>query len=214
MMHLAKIIPAGALRGASLLALEGDRVWLGGKVIKGEGRDILALTGIGGRVEPGETFSECVLREVREETGTEARLTPCPRTLVVRGPEESSTAALAEGPAAVVFRSASASPGRPWAPGRLLAVAVFTGCLLDRPRPVEKLPLFVLLSAADILAVLEDRHTAGTLLAACPVVKAPHCGLDPGAPVRFVDSPEALFTHLGPRVATWLEVVRRWSAMI
>jgi hypothetical protein len=61
MIHLSKIIPPHALRGASLLAFEGDRVWFADKVIKGEGRGILALTGVGGRVEPGETFSECVL---------------------------------------------------------------------------------------------------------------------------------------------------------
>jgi hypothetical protein len=52
------------------------------------------------------------------------------------------------------------------------------------------------------------------LLAACPVVKAPDCGLEPETPVRFVDSPEAMFAHLGPRVAAWLEVVRRRRAMI
>jgi 8-oxo-dGTP pyrophosphatase MutT (NUDIX family) len=49
---------------------------------KARGRLYVDYEGVGGGLEPGETFTEAVRRECKEETGCEVQLLRSPRTFV------------------------------------------------------------------------------------------------------------------------------------
>jgi 8-oxo-dGTP pyrophosphatase MutT (NUDIX family) len=125
---------AGDWLGASCVARWRDA----GFVFAGEVRDdALLLSGVGGKVEPGETFGQAMRREFAEETG-------CAIGATVRPPRVRHLTALAEaedvpdGAAALVAERPVAHPT-----GGTLWIAVFVGLLAAAPRPVEKVAHFV-----------------------------------------------------------------------
>jgi 8-oxo-dGTP pyrophosphatase MutT (NUDIX family) len=124
---------AGDWLGASCVARWGDR----GFVFAGRVEEPrLILSGIGGKVEPGETFRTAVLREFLEETG--CRLGP-----LVAAPPRHLTADAArhpvpDGAAALVAERPPTHPA-----GGTLWIAVFLALVTEAPRPVEKIEVFV-----------------------------------------------------------------------
>ena len=95
----------------------------------------LTLSGIGGKVEPGETFRAAAEREVREETGTS------PELVALDGRQlgaEATEIPVPPGAGALI-----AQRMRDGNADRLLWIAVFAGALRERPRPVEKVSYFV-----------------------------------------------------------------------
>ena len=95
----------------------------------------LVLTGIGGKVEPGETFREAVLREFAEEAGVVPRLLKPPMARSVG--DGASEMSVPEGAALLCsLRASSADSRRLW-------IAVFMGTLEAAPRPIEKVRFFV-----------------------------------------------------------------------
>ncbi len=101
-------------------------------------RTRLVLSGIGGKVEPGETFRTAMLRELREETGCELGplLTPPPRHLTA----EARRHPVPEGAAALIAERPREHPT-----GGILWIAVFLARLTQVPRPVEKVELFAVI---------------------------------------------------------------------
>ena len=122
--------------GASCVPRWGDSGFLFAGRIE---REVLVLSGIGGKVEPGESFMAAMLREFEEETGCQlevtCRVSP-PRHLT----ELARTEPVLDGAAALIALHPAAHPA-----GGLLWIAVFLAVLRERRRPVEKIDLFPVL---------------------------------------------------------------------
>ncbi|MFL6130965.1 MAG: NUDIX domain-containing protein [Mycobacteriales bacterium] len=131
-----------------------------GFLLAGHVRDgALLLSGIGGKVEPQETFREAAVREFAEETGAELTIEEVPRPRHLT-PEAAEIPVPAGAGALVAIRVPDGTAER------LLWIAVFAGTVTQTPRPVEKVPHFVLVPPAtfaraervpdlDALAVLD-----------------------------------------------------------
>jgi len=125
---------AGDWLGASCVARWRDS----GFVFAGRVEEArLILSGIGGKVEPGETFRAAMLREFSEETGCELGpvIAPLPRHLTA----EARRIPIPEGAAALIAERPREHPtdGTLW-------IAVFLALLTQAPRPVEKVKIFVI----------------------------------------------------------------------
>jgi len=96
------------------------------------------ISGIGGKVEPLETFRAAALREFEEETGEQVEIVAAaePRHLSA----EAATIPVPQGAAALL---ATRVPDG--ARDRLLWIAIFLGTLAARPQPVEKVPYFIVI---------------------------------------------------------------------
>jgi 8-oxo-dGTP pyrophosphatase MutT (NUDIX family) len=99
----------------------------------------LILSGIGGKVEPGETFRAAALREFEEETGR------VPETLVPAETWHLTATArglpVPSGAAGLIATRPEQHPAGGW-----LWIAVFLGRLSRPPLPVEKIRHFVVLA--------------------------------------------------------------------
>ena len=124
---------------ASCLATFGDEGFVLAARIDGPA---LVVSGVGGKVEDGETFRQAVLREFREETGATVRLREARSTETLG--ERCVDVTVAGSPAAVVL---SRPPGHP--SGGVLAIAVFLGELDHPPQALEKVEYFPLLTPAS-----------------------------------------------------------------
>jgi 8-oxo-dGTP pyrophosphatase MutT (NUDIX family) len=143
--------------GASCVPRWGEAGFLfAGRV----GRDVLTLSGIGGKVEPGESFEAAMLREFTEETG--CRLgAPCrvdsPRHLT----ELARAEPVPDDAAALIAEHADAHPA-----DGILWIAVFLAVLNEQPRPVEKIKTFVVLPRGALSRALDRLEMADLAVAA------------------------------------------------
>ena len=202
--RLSEIIPGGIFVGTSLILRQGDRFLYGVRPVQRiDNRQVLELTGIGGRVEHTDaTFSEGAVREAREETGCRVRLAPCPQTLVVRNQRDIQPVALmdSERPAAIVFRNYRTPPHQPWHhdnQGRACLI-VFLAEIEEQPRPAMELAFLIWLKAEHILeAARADVPLARLVSTGADLVLGK---LPPPAGecwARLTDSQEALALALG-----------------
>lgn len=84
MINLERFLPGGAEVGVGLALKDGeDFIFFlpGSRYNLSPGRVFFA--GIGGHLEPGETYKECALREAREEAGLQAEVLPSSTTFFI-----------------------------------------------------------------------------------------------------------------------------------
>lgn len=192
--------------GASLLVMHDGRLLFGAKVKDGA----VHLTGIGGSIEAGESARDCALRECLEETGISATIVDSTYCIDIGYDGAYSERDSSTGEIATVRRYAITPAGEPWSDAlssQQLQVEMFAGCLDGTPQPIEKLPFFVALSAADVqnaaspqgfnlIDALKNETTirvSGTIPSDCP------------HKARLVDSPEALILALGDALPDFLK---------
>lgn len=202
--------------GASLLIAEGGRFLLAARPPQRvEDRTVLALTGVGGWVEPGESFSEALAREAIEETGSTIRLLDLHQTLVIRSPEQRELLCFVRetGPAALVFRRHGTPAFEPWSDEyqSIVAVAVYAGMLTSRPRIVaqDEHPFFMWLYPEQMIDLADSDVPLAYLLAdGAEILGSPAVDFSRGV-VRLTDSIQALISALGPGAYTFLGDIAR-----
>lgn len=204
--------------GASLLVAESGRFLLAARPpVFFDDLPIIALTGIGGWVEPGESFATAVQREAIEETGSTVRLLDLHQTLVVRSPDRlESVCFVAEtGPAALVFRRHGTPAFEPWSNEyeSVVAVAVYAGLLTSRPGIVaqDEHPFFIWLFPEHMIALADADVPLGYLLAdGAEILGTPDPAVDLNRGlVRMTDSIQSLVSALGPGAYSFLGEIAR-----
>lgn len=202
--------------GASLLIAENGRFLVAARPPQPIGnRSIVALTGIGGWVEAGETFAQAVEREALEETGSGIQLIDLHQTLVIHSPEERESLCFFSevGPAALVFRRHGTPAFEPWSDQyqAIVAVAVYAGMLRSRPRVVAESehPFFLWLYPEQMIALSDADEPLAYLLAdGAEILGNPDIDLARSV-VRLTDSIQSLISALGPGAYSFLGEIAR-----
>lgn len=202
--------------GASLLIAENGRFLLAARPPLFAGnRTVVALTGIGGWVEPGETFATAVEREALEETGCAARLLDLHQTLVVRAPDRRDSVCFVgeTGPAALVYRRHGTPAFDPWSNDyeSVVAVAVYAGQLTARAHVVfpEEHPFFMWLYPEQMIDLADADEPLGYLLAdGAEIIGTPDVDRLRTL-VRLTDSIQALISALGSGAYAFLGEIAR-----
>lgn len=203
-------------RGASLLVAENGRFLLAARPPYTIGdRSVVKLTGIGGWVEPGETFSDAVAREAVEESGSTIRLLDLHQTLVIHAPGQQETVCFVRetGPAALVFRRHGTPAFEPWSDTyqSIVAIALYAGTFNSRPRVVDPAehPFFLWVHPEQMIALSDADVPLSYLLAdGAEILGDPD--INPfRCVVRLTDSIQALIGVLGPGAFSFLGDIAR-----
>jgi 8-oxo-dGTP pyrophosphatase MutT (NUDIX family) len=210
------LVDSDMASGASLLVAEGGRFLLAARPPQHiDDRVVLALTGIGGWVEPGESFAQAVAREALEETGSTIRLIDLHQTLIIRSPEQRELICFVRetGPAALVFRRFGTPAFEPWSDEyqSSVAVAVYAGMLTSRPKVVARNehPFFMWLYPEQMIDLSDADVPLAYLLAdGAEIVGNSNVDLSRSV-VRLTDSIQALISALGPGAYTFLGDIAR-----
>ncbi len=178
-------------------------------------RTLVALTGVGGWLEPGESLAEAVQRESLEETGQEIRLFDLHRTLIVRSPESIEPVCLIGqiGPVAIVHSRIGTPPFSPWSEEfeSVVSVSVYAGQLEGPPRIVapEEHPFFLWLYPEQLIDLSDAELPLTYLLDDGALLEGVFDADDGRALVRMTDSISSLVRALGREAFRFLGDIAR-----
>ncbi len=206
---LADWLPDDSFIGSSLIVRESqdqeiNRFLYGIRPVRQEsGRQVLELTGIGGKIEAQDaSIGAGVIREAQEEIACAVRLLPSPQTLLVKGRKDIQLIEVAgpEKPLVIIYRHHRTPPHRPWHHTNQGAgwLVIFLAELQGRPRPESELPNLIWLPA-DLIYETAHRHVSlGELLVGGAALIPGRQGSPPlDTLTRLTDSQEALAITLG-----------------
>ncbi len=182
--------------GAGLLLVHDGLAVFGVKRVEHRGSALFALTtGIGGKVEPGETFLECALRECLEEVGTEATVIPSTQTWAMQDEQVMETSPEPDGTLFVVMKPL---PGFE----HELVIRVYAALAQGRPEPVEDLHHLIFLPMGLVREVALGHVTAGSVPSLGGQVASDGTSRLPGeALICLIDSPEIYSPHLKSEIS-------------
>ncbi len=150
-------------RGSSLLVVDDGRFLMAARPpIITPSRTLINLTGVGGWLEPGESFSGAAMRETTEETGVSVRLLDLHDTLIIHDPNTIEDVCIVGevGPAAIVYCRMGTPPFDPWSEDydAVVPVTVYAGVLSDRPAVVapDEHPFFLWLYPEQLIALADS----------------------------------------------------------
>lgn len=189
---------------------------------------LVGLTGIGGKVEPGETFREAAVRECLEEIGCAPIMADFAAPLVVgaRKAHPGEEANLGRTPTEIGPDMPDRSDGSSESDGSLfvvylkpipgfdkdLEVRVFGGVLREQPQPIEKLQHILLIPPQLLKAIDESHPTLRSFLEQGVEVISADLGTCPlDGRLTFIDSPGVYVRELGLRLAGFAADILRTS---
>ena len=178
-------------------------------------RTLVTLTGVGGWLEPNESYPGAARRETLEETGVSVDLIDFNDTLIVHGPDNVEDVCIVgeTGPAAIVYCRMGTPPFDPWSDefDAVVPVAVYAGSLSGRPVAVspDEHPFFLWLYPEQLIALADGELPLDFLV-------SDGAKFDGGLPpehgrvlVRLSDSIPALLSALGPGAFGFLGRIAR-----
>jgi 8-oxo-dGTP pyrophosphatase MutT (NUDIX family) len=180
-------------------------------------RTLINLTGVGGWLEPGESFSGAVMRETTEETGVSIRLLDLHDTLIVHGPDTIEDVCIVGevGPAAIVYCRMGTPPFDPWSEQyeAVVPVTVYVGALSDIPAVVapDEHPFFLWLYPEQLIALADGELPLAFLLSDGAKLVGDFAAETERVVVRLGDSIPALVSALGPTAYGFLGRIARLS---
>ncbi len=205
-------------RGASLLVVDEGRFLVAARPpIPAPSCTLINLTGVGGWVEAGESFSEAALRETVEETGAPVTLINLKDTLIVHGPDTIEDVCIVGeiGPAAIVYCRLGTPPFDPWSDDydAVVPVTVYAGALVGRPvvAAPEEHPFFLWLHPEQLIALADGELPLEFLLSDGAKIEGHFDPGDERVIVRLGDSIPALLSALGPAAYAFLGRIARLS---
>lgn len=117
------------------------------------------LSGVGGKVEAGETHRQCVIRESLEETGAELSIVDVPKCIYMDFEGNTQTRDSDSGKLAQVHKAAISPQGKAWdftlSPQKL-RVDVFLGKLNQAPQAIEIHPAFIAIVPEILSDILQN----------------------------------------------------------
>lgn len=117
------------------------------------------LTGVGGKVEVGETHRQCVIREALEETGAELSIIDAKQCIYIDFEGKSQFITSENGAIAQVHKAANSPQGKPWnysITQQKLRVDIFLGKLNQAPQAIEKHPAFIAIDPQILPDILKN----------------------------------------------------------
>jgi 8-oxo-dGTP pyrophosphatase MutT (NUDIX family) len=143
----------------------------------------LELTGIGGKVEPGESFEECAVRECIEETGVSSEIVLSAKAWVMTEGMTPEAGLSADGSLITVHKR---TPGYPLD----LEIRVFAARLGTPPKPIEKMRHLFFMPLRLLKEIALGQMTVGDLLKkGVRIESAAGEEVPEGGVVTFIDSP-------------------------